>query len=89
MNTTDAHPEAVTMFEHALEIATRHAGGSLVSPTVHDGLPPRLPLLRRTAGRLGGALCARRQGGLQSARLIAFSKETGRVAYDGEAEDEF
>jgi hypothetical protein len=81
-------PEAVATPDRALEIARAHAGGKLISPAAHDGLPANCHVYGGLPGCWIVLSLASEGPRLQSSRLIAISKRTGEVVYDGDSGDE-
>ncbi len=77
--------------KEALEIAAMHNGGKpLIAPTVHDELPPNCTMYRWWSGECWHiqSQADERPEILRSTRLIIIQRETGRVVYDGDANDE-
>jgi tetratricopeptide (TPR) repeat protein len=82
-------PQAVTTKERALEIATAHnAGRPLPSATVQESLPSNCFVYGGLPDCWIITCLYDGPPRLQSSRLIAVSKNTGMIMYDGDASDE-
>jgi hypothetical protein len=85
----DSLPQTVTTKERALEIATTHNGGrSLPSAAVQESLPSNCFVYGGLPDCWIITCLYDGPQRLQSSRLIAVSKHTGMIMYDGDANDE-